>query len=251
MGEYFTHIAKNKNSLKILKEKNKKLIQRSKNIKESVNKYFKKFTLKTNDEETKNNNSEMKYPLYKNLNNRLRIISLISSDLFYKLYLKIMYKFESNFKDEDLYDIFSFWFYLKNMKNIIQDSESNSTQENLELINVSLCENPNNSENKIIDSLILKNISSYCSHLFEKSKSKNMKETNEEEIFTKDFYNLYTIFLKLEKIKIIKHIKENFQNVRKIIIENKALSKEELYYIKNIYSILQNNGQHSFQITKN
>ena len=51
-------------------------------------------------------------------------------------------------------------------------------------------------------------------------KNNNSSNTNENQIFTKDYYKLYEIFFKLEQSKIAQFIQNNIENNNNFINQN-------------------------------
>lgn len=253
MNSYFGTIAKNRKSIKDLKDKYKRvMLLKGKAIKQK----FSQITVAKTD-----NISEYKsLVLFKNLDLNIQASSLIHSDLFEKLFLKTLYinKTKKDFCENDIYDVFSFWYYLKNIKNILSKREEINL-ENLEnyLVCIDNFKEKKHNENQM-NNYILRNIQKFFEILFNKNKNKISKqnnnkddEINEANIFDKNFYKLYEMMSQFHKINLIKFILSSLGKLKFEPNKPKNLltsEKEDLLYLKSIYSIIKNNGSFSYQI---
>ena len=195
-------------------------------------------------------------------NNFIRINSFLKSEIFKKLFIKVLYNenFIENpnisndinnknsiiFNNTDIYNIFSLWYMIKEINLLIkQINENNNT--NFFFINKNIHETflgdikrDDVQKNTFLNHYIFELIEKYLAFL--NRKNNNSNNTNENQIFTKDYYKLYEIFFKLEQSKIAKYIIENIEN--NISQQNNIISKEELNYYKNIQSIFTNKGKY-------
>jgi hypothetical protein len=200
-------------------------------------------------------------------------ISLVNSELFENLYIKILYQnnenekndFSNSAKEEELYDVFSLWMLFRNMKSILS---SNNNDVDID-INSSFFERIENGKiqkhlsdkNIFIDNFISKNLIKYFDHLFHTNRIKKGETSeylNENEIFSKGFYSIFDILLKSHKLEYMKYneniLKQIFNEIPQDLTKCSVMNisnnfKEKLKYIKNVYCLINNNGNHSFQIT--
>jgi len=195
--------------------------------------------------------------IIKEENKMIKICSILSSDLFSKLYNKVMFSDKNDknnqINEEDIYNIFSLWFMINHIGVLLEENKG------IEKLNVKLTkfyplkytiENYlNSSEIQLINQNIIKVIQKFLDYLNRKTLNSNNKdvEINENEIFEKNFYKLYNLLQKIEQIKAIKYISENIENIQG---NNNLVHKEELNYFKNLQSIFMNNGYYSCNICK-
>jgi hypothetical protein len=167
--------------------------------------------------------------LYTYLDKFIIKLSMINHDVFKNLYLKVLFfDIDKVPNEEDICDVFSFWYILKYLKSIKSDFDKNS------FISSELFENKRG--DPIID-MIIKNIRNYYKVL------NTNRNINESDVFTKDFYKTYDYNLMLAKIKLFKKAE--------LILKNMKINycKDQLNFIKMISSVNQNNGSYIFQIT--
>jgi hypothetical protein len=107
-------------------------------------------------------------------------------------------------------------------------------------------------EKSYTQEIIDKNVSNYLSILFNISKDKSkssieekLSEIDEEKIFDSDFFDLYNIMKKSVKIKLL--ILGN--DILKLL-EKSNLSKNEIGFFKELYAVIKNDSQFSFQVTQ-
>ena len=194
-------------------------------------------------------------------NNFIRISSFLKSEIFKKLFIKVLYN--ENFiqnqnlqnnnnntlNNNDIYNIFSLWYMIKEINLLIkQISENNNGS--FFLIDKSINEDflndikSTNIKDNIQNNLFIKHhifdfIEKYLA--FFNRKNNDSINLNENQIFTSDYHKLYEIFFKLEQSKISKFIIENIETN---ISNQNIISKEELNYYKNIQSIFTNKGKY-------
>ena len=211
------------------------------------------------DIDSNNNNNNILYGddnIIKEENKMIKICSILSSDLFCKLYNKVMFN-EKNDKnnqinEEDIYNVFSLWFMINHIGVLLEENQG-IEKLNLKLtkfypLKFTLENYLNASEFQLINQNIIKVIQKFFDYLNRKTLNSNNKdvEINENEVFEKNFYKLYNVLQKIEQIKAIKFISENIEKK----YENNSLNKEELNYFKNLQSIFTNNGYYSCNICK-
>ena len=198
-------------------------------------------------------------------NNFIRINSFLKSEIFKKLFVKVLYneKFIENINlqnsnnnqnnniinNSDIYNIFSLWYMIKELNLLInQIGENNDSK--FSFINKNINEKLFNSFEVIDKGEILQNNIFIKHHIFDlcdryltflNRKNNNSININENKIFTEDYTKLYEIFFKMEQSKISKYILENIENN---ISNPNIISKEELNYYKNIQSIFTNKGKY-------
>lgn len=166
--------------------------------------------------------------LYSSFDKYIMTVSMINNEVFKNLYLKVIfYDPEKIPNEEDICDVFSFWYILKNLKPLGGDSVPKP----------GLFINVTDKDNKFdpINSMIIRNIKSYFKYLNTK------KSISESDIFSSDFYKAYEYYTMFAKIKI-------FKVAEKLMKEMKMNNKECLTFLKMISSINQNNGSYMFQI---
>jgi hypothetical protein len=269
LNSYFTLIAKNRNAIKDLKDRNKNFKLKCRGSKDIFSEIFFKKNKITKIKQNNDNLSKLNSKLYEQLNSSLSCLSLVNTNLFEKLYMKVLFKKDGS-NDDEIYDVFSLWYYLKNLKNLLIKNEENCAKSynfSITLTNSDITSSDKyNSIDLFISNFIIKALNVYLEQLFLKSKNKKSKEElNEEEIFGKEFYTIYESFLKIFKIKYMKVITGEYSSTsnimktlnKKILKENLEMKnnlnqqqKEELGYLKSIYSLISNNGSYSYQICK-
>jgi hypothetical protein len=281
---YFSLVAKNRKSIKDLKDKYKRFNNKNKSARDIFNKIYSVNKINKNSQILEKNENFEKSQifeknekfafssiLYKQLDMILHPMNLIHSDLFEKLFMKILF-LKNSYKQSDIYDIFSFWYYLKNIKGKLAEIEnykldtvimSNLASHIIKIDLVSSSENKKEKNYKIFENLALKNLGRYFQSLFKKSIPESNKtntnshnEIKEDEIFDKNFYSLYDSLLKMNRIKYIKMILQLVQEVNsemyipKNANQIKPEQKDECLFLKSIYSLIANNGSFSYQISK-
>ena len=196
----------------------------------------------------------------------IRINSFLKSEIFKKLFVKVLYNenfienqeninngINSNsLTNNDIYNIFSLWIIVKeiiNMLNQVDNSNKGITFIDKN-INEKIIENNKNNilEYSCLNNYIFKNhvfdvIEKYL--LFLNRKNNNSVNFDENQIFTQDYHKLYEIFFKLEQSKISQFIQNNIENNNSFINQNMiSNTKEELNYFRNIQSIFTNKGKY-------
>ena len=194
-------------------------------------------------------------------NNFIRINSFLKSEIFKKLFIKVLYNENfiqnQNFpngsnntvNNSDIYNIFSLWYMIKEINLLIKQIKENNN-DGFFLIDKNInedlldCIKSGNIKFNIQNNLFIKHhifdfIEKYLAFL--NRKNNDSLNLNENQIFTSDYQKLYEIFFKLEQSKISKFIIENIETNN---INQNIISKEELNYYKNIQSIFTNKGKY-------
>ena len=256
---YFMSLTKNRTLFRDFKERIRRSKQKLKEFPNIFDDIYNK-NKKKMDIDLINNNNITLYGddnIIKEENKMIKICSILSSDLFSKLYNKVMFN-EKNDKnnqinEEDIYNVFSLWFMINHIGVLLEENKG------IEKLNVKLTkfyplkytiENYlNSSEIQLINQNIIKVIQKFLDYLNRKTLNSNNKdvEINENEIFEKNFYKLYNLLQKIEQVKAIKYISENIENIQG---NNNLVHKEELNYFKNLQSIFMNSGYYSCNICK-
>ena len=259
INTYFMSLTKNRTLFRDFKERIRRSKQKFKEYPNIFDDIYNK-NKKKMDIDSINNNNIIIYGddnIIKEENKMIKICSILSSDLFSKLYNKVMFsdKNDNNNKiiEEDIYNVFSLWFMINHIGVLLEENKE------IEKLNVKLSkfyplkfkiENYlNSSELLLINQNIIKVIQKFLDYLNRKTLNSNNKdvEINENEVFEKNFYKLYKKKKKIEQIKAIKYISENIENIQG---NNNLLNKEELNYFKNLQSIFMNSGYYSCNICK-
>ncbi len=259
INTYFMSLTKNRTLFRDFKERIRRSKQKFKEYPNIFDDIYNK-NKKKMDIDLINNNNITLYGddnIIKEENKMIKICSILSSDLFSKLYNKVMFSDKNNknnqINEEDIYNIFSLWFMINHIGVLLEENKG------IEKLNVKLTkfyplkytiENYlNSSEIQLINQNIIKVIQKFLDYLNRKTLNSNNKdvEINENEIFEKNFYKLYNLLQKIEQIKAIKYISENIENIQG---NNNLVHKEELNYFKNLQSIFMNNGYYSCNICK-
>ena len=259
INTYFMSLTKNRTLFRDFKERIRRSKQKFKEYPNIFDDIYNK-NKKKMDIDSINNNNIIIYGddnIIKEENKMIKICSILSSDLFSKLYNKVMFsdKNDNNNKiiEEDIYNVFSLWFMINHIGVLLEENKE------IEKLNVKLSkfyplkfkiENYlNSSELLLINQNIIKVIQKFLDYLNRKTLNSNNKdvEINENEVFEKNFYKLYNLLQKIEQIKAIKYISENIENIQG---NNNLLNKEELNYFKNLQSIFMNSGYYSCNICK-
>lgn len=260
----------NRNLFKIAKEKNRRLKQKHKNFGNVFDNIYNnnsnnlKIAKKQNDRMEIDEEETVKDELTEE-NIMLKITSLLTSSLFTKLYIKVLYddlnQKEDNSRkqnEEIIYNAFSLWFLIHYMNNLIESyNNQNDILLKENLTDIFKQKNNfdnyfNNSEQIFINKQIINVIQNFLDNLNKTEKNQNFLENgkiNENDIFPGEFYKLYQNLSKIEKIKCINYISNNIDN-HENQNENIFSSKEELNLFKNIQSIFKNNGSYCCTICK-
>ena len=252
---YFMNLTKNRTLFRDFKEKIRRSKQKQKEFNVNVfddiyNKNVNKIQKEKMDVDNNNYNDES---IVNDINIMINICSILSSDLFCKLYNKVIFddkNEKNNINEEDIYNVFSLWFIINHIGVLLQE-DNHFEKLNVKFnkfypANFTIDNYINISEYYLFDHFIFKVIQKFFDYLNRKTLNNNSKdvEINENEVFEKNFYKLYNLLQKIEQIKAIKFISENIEET------NITLNKEELNYYKNIQSIFMNNGYYSCNICK-
>ena len=199
-------------------------------------------------------------------NNFIRINSFLKSEIFKKLFVKVLYNenfieninlqnINNNFKknnilqNNDIYNIFSLWYMVKEIIILLKQMKENNISKSL-FIDKNINETLFNSFEQINNEIDSKNNLFLKHHIFDfcerylaflNRKSNNSFNINENKIFTDDYHKIYEIFFKFEQSKIAKFIMDSIENS---FSSQNIISKEELNYYKNIQSIFTNKGKY-------
>ena len=199
-------------------------------------------------------------------NNFIRINSFLKSEIFKKLFVKVLYNenfieninlqnINNNFKknnilqNNDIYNIFSLWYMVKEIIILLKQMKENNITKSL-FIDKNINETLFNSFEQINNEIDSKNNLFLKHHIFDfcerylaflNRKSNNSFNINENKIFTDDYHKIYEIFFKFEQSKIAKFIMDSIENS---FSSQNIISKEELNYYKNIQSIFTNKGKY-------
>ena len=252
---YFMNLTKNRTLFRDFKEKIRRSKQKQKEFNVNVfddiyNKNVNKIQKEKMDVDNNNYNDET---IVNDINIMINICSILSSDLFCKLYNKVIFDDKNennNINEEDIYNVFSLWFIINHIGVLLQE-DNHFEKLNVKFnkfypANFTIDNYINISEYYLFDHFVFKVIQKFFDYLNRKTLNNNSKdvEINENEVFEKNFYKLYNLLQKIEQIKAIKFISENIEET------NITLNKEELNYYKNIQSIFMNNGYYSCNICK-
>ena len=196
----------------------------------------------------------------------IRINSFLKSEIFQKLFVKVLYNdnFIENINNKniknsyaltnnDVYNIFSLWIIIKDILNLFNQVDNHNMgisfiNKNLNEKNFNDNKENNNLEFSSLNNYIFKNnifdvIEKYL--LFLNRRNNSSVNFDENKIFSQDYHKLYEIIFKLEQSKIAQFIQNNIENnnisINQNIITN---TKEELNYFRNIQSIFENKGKY-------
>ena len=255
--EYFYTISKNRKLIKDAKEQLQSCRFRLRNSNNFFDEIFKKKYISKNNSNT-NNITTLTKEIFPNENILIRIHSFLSSEIFQKLFIKVLFNDNNslvNNNNNDIYNIFSLWIMLKDINNCL--TQFNTQNDPLFFINKNFCKLTFNKENS--NDLVFKSIKNV---MFKKLifgviekylyflNRKNNNEIDETQIFTQDYHKIYEILFKLEQSKIAEFIKNNIENEQNYLNQINSMnnSKEEINYYKNIQSIFINKGRYTCTI---
>ena len=266
--EYFITISKQRKLFKDAKEQLQSTKYRLRNSGSFFDEIFKN---KNNNKNNKNNNKEnislviLNKEIFFKENIFIRINSFLKSEIFQKLFIKVLYNenFIENINNKntnnsyaltnnDVYNIFSLWIIIKEILNLLNQISNNNI--GIAFINKNINEKifDNNKEKNLeasyLNNYIFKNnifdvIEKYL--VFLNRKNNNSVNLDENQIFSQDYHKLYEIIFKLEQSKISQFIQNNIENNNNFINQNiMTNTKEELNYFRNIQSIFENKGKY-------
>jgi len=259
MNDYFFNITKLKNKFKSVKQKNRSLQNKAKNLKNIYSQIY----LKSKKVWKPDNTTD--FTFYKMINFNYidllyKLISIISTELFEKLFIKIMHSTQKNenkpnynsnhennqnskirkYKNENpneseymniLQDTFSFWYCLKFLLNLI---ESNQSLTNLNAIFDPLNDNAVSKNEKllynsldIIEKYNKSDIFGYISLI-----KKIFKEENMNELFNQNLEQILNENVK----KYLKFLNDKNLNKNQNINENEIFDKN--YYLFYEYALM-------------
>ena len=259
---YFFLITKNRKIIKESKEKLKRTKIKIDSL--NINNIFNEIHTKNIENQMKidsNNNNNNDFNYIENENKILKISSILNTNIYKNLYLKVFFDLNKNFNiEEKIYNVFSLWFLINNMKNYLNYNNNNNEENIFKEIKNFVCLNFNDkkyfdnffdlSEKNIIKKITIDNISKffdYLNNLSKNNNNNNKNDFNEDEIFNKDFYKIYKFLFNYLKIKTVNFIINNIENNNN---NNNNFSKEELNYFKNIQSLFMNNGNYLCNISE-
>lgn len=239
MNDYFSRITRNNKILKDLKEKNQRLTEKNKHIQGA-------FTCVYQNNKKNYTNDQSHFEFCKSYETKFQVMSIVTSDLFTKLYPKVICN--PGRSKEEIYDVFSLWFIVKSIRKMLQvHTKSSEDQIKFNFIRIPPCNKEFSYSNPYIKKVLLSDIRSYLIQIY-----KNSGNLNEAEVFSKNFYSLYEILLKSKKLSLSKHMlsilkeKEIQINSDQSTLEDKA----KVEFIKNLYGIIKNNATCTFQLTR-
>ena len=261
--EYFITISKQRKLFKDAKEQLQSAKYRLRNSGSFFDEIFRNNIKKNNNKEQVSLTKLSKEIFFKE-NIFLRIHSFLKSEIFKKLFVKVIYNDNfienpninilinnidnNSLTNNDVYNIFSLWIIIKEINTNLNQIDNNNT--GLSFIDKNINEKifnlnkENNLEQNSLNNYFLKNtifdvIEKYL--LFLNRKNNNSVNFDENQIFTQDYHKLYEIYFKLEQSKISQFIQNNIENNNQGIISN---TREELNYFRNIQSIFTNKGKY-------
>ena len=266
--EYFITISKQR---KLFKEAKEQLQSAKYKLRNSGSFFDEIFKNKINNKNIANNNKEnislviLNKEIFFKENIFIRINSFLKSEIFQKLFIKVLYNqnFIENTNNKnthnsyaltnnDAYNIFSLWTIIKEILNLLNQIDNNNIE--IAFINKNINEKifDNNKEKNLeasyLNNYIFKNnifdvIEKYL--VFLNRKNNNSVNLDENQIFSQDYHKLYEIIFKLEQSKISQFIQNNIENNNNFINQNVMTNtKEELNYFRNIQSIFENQGKY-------
>lgn len=240
LNKYFFALTKNRSSFKTIREKNRRLKQKSKNFGAIFDDIYQKNCSTKNKMDIEENEEEIIRGV-ENENMIVKVSSILCSDLFMKVYLKVLFTKEEEINEEAIYNCFSLWFMINYMNNLFQDKKP---QVDLGLQVTETFKAKNNlesfftySERDFVNKYIIETISSFVEYLNKKDMGKD-PGVNEEDLFNNDFYKLFVNLSRVEMIKCFSFISSQIGDGTTV----SSGGKEELNYFKNIQSIFKNNG---------
>jgi hypothetical protein len=251
MDSYFLNLAQNRNKIKEFKEKLKRINTKNKSIQDTFNKIYKK-----NKRDVQCKKSESCLLII--LNKEIEVFSLIESDIFKNLYLQVMYNSKSakDYSEDDICNIFSFWYIVKHLKTLLGNKNNNEIFEksikNL-LVKQKYQSSHKYCKNNATLDYTLKNINSFFYSLYP---TKNLT-LEEENLFDKNFYKLYDLLINRTKLNLCKtitpFIRQELSERTQFITSSKVTNKEKeiLLLLKWVNSVIFNNGNNSLNIFKN
>ena len=167
--------------------------------------------------------------------------------------------YKDTYSELEIQKLFTFWFIVNKIKQIIDSKILKNDVIIISHFNITLQKKYLNSmkskiyskENKVTK-IIANNLTNYLLILFNISKDKNktsieekLEEIDEGKIFDSDFFELHNIMRKSIKTNVIIH-SNNALN----LLNKQNHSKPEILFFKQLYSIIKNDCQFSFQITQ-
>ena len=218
-------------------------------------------TYKANASQLQIKKSGVNFSVFAKANKIYKIGCIIFDNKLKDIFTSNYYtEFKDVYSETEIQKLFTFWFIVNKIKQII-DTESI----NKELIFDKICKiTPQKayinlikvklySNDEKIARIVNINYTNYLNVLFNISKEKNksiieekLEEIDEEKIFDSDFFDLHNIMKKSVKINLI----NNSLNILNILNKNNNLSKPEILFFKQLYSIIKNDCQFSFQVTQ-
>ena len=266
--EYFITISKQRKLFKDAKENLQSAKYRLRNSGAFFNDIYQNF--KINNSKSNNNKESitlvhLNKEIFFKENIFIRINSFLKSELFKKLFVKVLYNdnfIESNIiinnnnslTNNDIYNIFSLWVIIKEINNSLNqmgDNNNNDLSLISKNINVKLINNRDESNigysslnNYFFKNNIFDVIEKYL--LFLNRKNNSSVNFDENQIFTQDYHKLYEMCFKLEQSKISQFILNNIENNNNNFGNQNIMSntKEELNYFRNIQSLFTNKGKY-------
>lgn len=246
MKTYFIPLSKIRSMFKDAKERLKRNKQRTKQMGNIFTSVYTNNKAKSSQMEIDSNSTSN--ALLSNVDLVIRLSSIISSDLFRKLYLKVLFAKGRDRKidEESIYNAFSLWYMLNHLneqfKTGINQSATFNSGSMVKVFNEKNVFSSffDYSTQKVIDHFIMNHLNKYFEYLNRKSNEDDIGVINENAIFTNDFYKCYQRLISVEKIRFAKFIKTNTN----CLFDRSNCSHEEINYFKNIQCISANNGSY-------
>jgi hypothetical protein len=215
--------------------------------------------VKSKNEATSSNNLDL---TFQNVNLVYKIGSIIFDQKLKDIFISNYYSENKDiYSENEIKKLFTFWFIVNKVQKLLEEgtaSNSNKHSNLRESLIPSQKQYINSARKEIIpeksytQEIIEKNLSNYLTILFNISKEKSkssiedkLSEIDEEKIFDSDFFDLYNIMKKSVKIKLL-----IFGNDILKLLEKSNLSKNEIAFFKELYAVIKNDSQFSFQVTQ-
>ncbi len=215
--------------------------------------------VKSKNEATSSNNLDL---TFQNVNLVYKIGSIIFDQKLKDIFISNYYSENKDiYSENEIKKLFTFWFIVNKVQKLLEEgtaSNSNKHSNLPESLIPSQKQYINSARKEIIpeksytQEIIEKNVSNYLTILFNISKEKSkssiedkLSEIDEEKIFDSDCFDLYNIMKKSVKIKLL-----IFGNNILKLLEKSNLSKNEIAFFKELYAVIKNDSQFSFQVTQ-
>jgi hypothetical protein len=215
--------------------------------------------VKSKNEATSSNNLDL---TFQNVNLVYKIGSIIFDQKLKDIFISNYYSENKDiYSENEIKKLFTFWFIVNKVQKLLEEGTASNSNKHSNLPESLIpCQKQyiNSARKEIIpeksytQEIIEKNLSNYLTILFNISKEKSkssiedkLSEIDEEKIFDSDFFDLYNIMKKSVKIKLL-----IFGNDILKLLEKSNLSKNEIAFFKELYAVIKNDSQFSFQVTQ-